>query len=210
MRMCSEVLLADLKRDRQVRHPRYTLVTKVVDHLPSCSILEEWDSESSVGRVSKWTRARVPLIAKLPIEIFNRDIDFTRTSTTTDLERINNGLAREATRFEYFAAAIANADSADLRAVAAGLLDNAMSIAHHLRQASLLLVDTPSRKWQFEASVATMQKECATLGHMGVKSPVALKTLPGFERIGGTPAFGPSSWRGRPQTDREARQAPSR
>ena len=177
----------ELKSDRQLRHPRYTLASKEVAHMPTFSILEDWVSESSVKRVAQWERVGAPLITKLPDDMLNCDIDVTKTTTVADLERINDKQAEKAARIEYFSAA--GADSPELRASVKAMIDNAVSIGTHLHQVSLLLVNMPSRKSQFEAAVATMQSGCAKLGQLGATLPVALKILPGFECIGGTPAF---------------------
>jgi hypothetical protein len=97
------------------------------------------------------------------------------------LERINTGQCNEACRYELLD------DSIKLRALVSVLVDNAMAITHHLKQVSLLLVDTPSRLQQSEAELAIAHRAFENLGQMNVKFPKVL--LSGFKRIGGTPAF---------------------
>lgn len=97
------------------------------------------------------------------------------------MERINDGQCNEACRFEYLD------DSVKLRALVGVLVDNAVATTWHLRQASLLLFDTPSRLIQCEAELAAVHGHFARLGQMEAKYPD--QTLPGFDLIGGTPFF---------------------
>jgi hypothetical protein len=177
----TEALLDELKLDRQVRQPRYILTTKEVDRLPDYAIAEHWVTESSLKLVSEWKRAESPTIEALPIDLLRCDIDFTKSETVADLERINDGQAAHVSRAAFLV------DSTQSRTLVGELLENAKAITHHLQRASQLFVDAPSRLAQCEQELVCMRTHATRLGQFGASISAAV--LPGFERIGGTAAF---------------------
>jgi hypothetical protein len=168
-----------------VRQPRYTLTTKEVDQLPDYTIAEHWVTESSLKLVAEWKRAESPTIEALPVDLLRCTIDFSKSETVADLERINDGQAAHLSHAGLLA------DSAQSRTLAGELLENAKAITHHLQRASQLLVDAPSQLAQCEQELACMRTHATRLGQLGASISVAsaLTTLPGFERIGGTAPF---------------------
>jgi hypothetical protein len=117
--------LIELERDRQVRHPRYVLVSLEVDRLPRFSIFEEWDSESSVKFVDQWARSALPAITSPSFDVFNYKVDYSSTATVADLKRVNVGITEEIPRYLLLA------DTTESRDLVAVLLNNSLAIRPH-------------------------------------------------------------------------------
>jgi hypothetical protein len=175
----------ELERERPVRHPRYVLVSVEVDRLPRLSIFEERDSESSVKLVGEWARTALPAITSPSLDVFNYKVDYSRTATVADLKRVNVGITEEIPRYLLLA------DTTQSRDLVAVLLKNSVAITHHLKQASLLLTDAPSRLPDGEDAVAAIHAQLQKLNKISTQLPnFDLQLMvSGFERIGGTPAF---------------------
>jgi hypothetical protein len=164
----AEALLAELKRDRQVRrHPHYALVSNEMARLPKFSIFEEWDSESSVKLVGEWTRTALPPITSPSLDVFNYKVVYSSTSTVADLERVNAALTEEIPRYLLLV------DTAHSRNWVEELLSNTMAITHHLKQASLLLVDAPSRLPEGEQAVAAIHAQLQKLNEIDAQMSTA-------------------------------------
>jgi hypothetical protein len=156
----------------------------MVDCLPTFAITEVWESESSAKLVAAWRRDDFPPIKALSIDMFNFKTDYSKSATVADLNRINEAQIAEAPRYRYLA------DARESRDLVATLLDNALAITHHLKHASRLLIDTPSRLQQGQAELATAHAAFARLGDLDIRySPELMLIGQGFERIGGTAAF---------------------
>jgi hypothetical protein len=181
----AETLLAELVHDRRVHHPRYTLIqiSNEEGRLPTFALFEQWDSESSVKLVGEWTRTAFPPITSPSVDVFNCKVDYSSTATVVGLERLNVGLAEETPRYLLLA------DTANSRDLVAVLLKNAVAITHHLKQASLLLIDTPSRLAEGKDAVSIIHTQLARLHEIKVSFPDIDLMVNGFERIGGTRAF---------------------
>lgn len=158
-------------------------MSKEVGRLPEFDIYEQWDGESSAKLVGEWARADFPSITKPALDVFNCKVDYSNPATVVNFVLVNEGLAQEAPRYLLLA------DTAHSRDLVLALLSNAAAITHHLKQASLLLIDTPSRLLVGKDAIAAIHVQLARLHEIEARLPDLFLMVNGFERIGGTSAF---------------------